>query len=531
LSLEKYSKEILLLIFILSYTIRVCPYVSSGVPYHTDSWPMIRNIEVLVENSPTPLDPKVGFDSYNIFWPGLIFFGGLTSVLLHVPPITLMPLLSPLVSSISVLMFFVLLRKLKFDVHSSLAATLIFGSGAILLIGAGVTKQGFAFPLCFMLLILSVSGPSVKTALLSVTTILTLTISHHLTSVITLFLMFLLTTSRVLFKGEQVNRRISILILSAFSVFLYCYIFLYARNITLIELKEADIISLVSYIIVATAPLLLNLFYPEKFTKVFQAWVVFLFLGVITLTYLSFKVNVELGAPVASFDLAPLTLSYILIGFLVVLCVFLTRESLGHGLSFFLLWMLGLLGVVSYTIFGTPGLTSITLRLSDFLYPSLMVPAAYTLVTLAKRNSALKFLSVVLLMAIAISSAFILPYTAFYSGTFGGSQRVYTQSDIAVSNWVVSNSLNGSNLYGDVRFSYVIQEYFGREVKVNEGFNYLVMGKNPPLGLLLMSSTMLETGYITFVSGTSINETLFTYNNDTRVCIIYSSNHDKILLS
>jgi hypothetical protein len=134
-------------------------------------------------------------------------------------------------------------------------------------------------------------------------------------------------------------------------------------------------------------------------------------------------------------------------------------------------------------------------------------------------------------MAIAISSAFILPYTAFYSGTFGGSQRVYTQSDIAVSNWVVSNSLNGSNLYGDVRFSYVIQEYFGREVKVNEGFNYLVMGKNPPLGLLLMSSTMLETGYITFVSGTSINETLFTYNNDTRVCIIYSSNHDKILLS
>ena len=61
----------LISVFLLSVFLRMYPTIISGLPFSTDSWPLIRNAEKLVESSPTPLNGKL-FDGYNNYWLSLI---------------------------------------------------------------------------------------------------------------------------------------------------------------------------------------------------------------------------------------------------------------------------------------------------------------------------------------------------------------------------------------------------------------------------------------------------------------------------
>ncbi|MGI0078280.1 MAG: hypothetical protein ACRECH_01505 [Nitrososphaerales archaeon] len=76
----------------VAVVLRLYPYFLSGVPWGTDAWPLIRNTNEMLANSPTSLGGNPIFDSYNIYWPAVSLFGALASLIFGVTPIVAMPI-------------------------------------------------------------------------------------------------------------------------------------------------------------------------------------------------------------------------------------------------------------------------------------------------------------------------------------------------------------------------------------------------------------------------------------------------------
>ncbi len=83
----------LLLLLLLAVGLRLYPAVMSGVPFSTDAWSPIRNTELLMQNTPIPLNDAV-FDGYNNFWPANSLFGAVIIPSNGLPPIALCLFLS-----------------------------------------------------------------------------------------------------------------------------------------------------------------------------------------------------------------------------------------------------------------------------------------------------------------------------------------------------------------------------------------------------------------------------------------------------
>ncbi|MEM4576223.1 MAG: hypothetical protein QW701_02030 [Candidatus Nezhaarchaeales archaeon] len=72
--------------------------MSSGLPFSTDAWPLIRNTELLLENTPVSLSHEV-FDGYNNYWPASSIFGAVFSLISGLSPMVAMSMSIPAVHS------------------------------------------------------------------------------------------------------------------------------------------------------------------------------------------------------------------------------------------------------------------------------------------------------------------------------------------------------------------------------------------------------------------------------------------------
>ena len=483
--------------------IRLIPYLSTGVPYHTDTYAVLPLMDLLKLKTPTELTPTSGFDSYNVYWPGLIVYAVVHSLITGYGPKELTPITLPIINALSTLPLIVLLRSLGMSKNSSVITSLIFGLvGTESVLGAGVTKEGYA--LTIMMTVLALTSLAVIRGLknsyyLLVITYSSLIITHHLLSVITLVMISYLIITYL--TGEVFIKRLvlSLSVLLINSATLLTYIYSYSINALPIikTLTTSDIISLVAYEYVATLPIILSVIVRNELRRLIRLWFVGIYVLVALLTIAVSRVEVVFNAPtVSTYELVLFT-PYLIIALLGLVSVGRVCER--YLSTFTYLVVLGLVGIELYLIFGTPGLISEAYRLSTFIYLGTSILTAYTVTTV--KSKSVKTLMLTTLSIALLVSTYVVPYTAFNSTYVGGSQRVYLPSDIVASDFI-RYYVGNVSVCGDLRLKYLL--YLDVGVDVGGGLKYLLNYSRLNC-YLVVNDLFREVGYVALAYGVPVH--------------------------
>ncbi|MDE1858218.1 MAG: hypothetical protein KGI26_04015 [Thaumarchaeota archaeon] len=510
------SRAVTVAVFVvvfISFALRAYPYVSSGVPYHTDTYPQLANVRNLVANSPVPLSPGNGFDSYNILWPADTLFYAVSSVLLGGVPIAVMPLLGPLAASTAALLFYALLRSFDIEWRASLVGTLLFAvAGGTVMISTGVTKEAFAIPLLFLTVLLMngwLRRGSRAGLALSVGAFGALLAAHSLGSVVGLLLCSYLAFAYIVSPGRP-GRRVAVTVgvLALFSAMSYLYFYVYAVSSLPYDLQPSDLVAVFGYEALLTAPVWLSAAFRLGLRRWTGAWIGAIALAVGVLFASAVAYHPLLDSPVASPYVLALLVPYVAVAFLAAFGI--SRAKQGASLTgpvFAAVWTLGMLGIVAFSAFGTPGAVGTTLRIFDFVYPGVAVLGGLALSGVMASGKLGGGVGALALGALVVASAFVVPYSAYWSGPLGGSQRVYTQAEVAALSWTGSAPANAS-VYADARYVYLASYYTGRAIDLGGGYLFLAGISNFTGGCLILDGLVAQIGYVGGTYGLPVNMTL-----------------------
>ncbi|MCS7108357.1 MAG: hypothetical protein N3G48_07360 [Sulfolobales archaeon] len=498
---------------------RLLPYLLTGIPYHTDTYALLPLMELLKHRTPIELTPEAGFDKYNIYWPGVITYAVVHSEVTGLRPSDLTVIAVPVVNSLSVLILTVFLRVLGMPKKPSIIASLIYGlAGSEAVIGAGVTKEGYAFTLLLFTLALSaytIFKGCNRSAFLTLITYVTLTFTHHLTSVVAALLIYYLLISYL--AGDVLMMRLlkASALVATNVLILATYVFVYSGRAlpTLTLFSESDMISLFAYKLVTPLPIWLSLITRKPLIKLIKLWFVSIYVLTASLAVLSTRVSLVFGAPtVSDYELLLFT-PYLLHSLIAITFV---GKILSHiHLSFFTyLTLLGLLGVEYYLIFGSPALISEAYRLSTFIYLGISVLAAYSFYVVKVKK--LKILLSTVLLFTSLACIYVVPYTALHSGYVGGSQRIYHYSDLITADYVSAYGGSSNVFCGDLRLSYLL--YLRKEVDVYGGLKYLtrMSGLNC---YLVVNELFRDVGYVAFDYGIPVYLGDDTFVNNQKIYV------------
>ena len=111
---------------IIALALRLYPTFISGMPFSTDAWPLIRNTELLMQNTPVPLDSKL-FDGYNNFWPASSIFSAALSQVTALSPLNTMAIGIPIAAALTLPIFFVA-KKITENSKISIIATVLLAA-------------------------------------------------------------------------------------------------------------------------------------------------------------------------------------------------------------------------------------------------------------------------------------------------------------------------------------------------------------------------------------------------------------------
>ena len=497
----------------IAFALRASPYLASGVAYHTDTYPQLANARNLVASSPVPLSPGDGFDSYNILWPADTLFYAVSSVLLGGAPIAVMPLLGPLVTSTAALLFYALLRSFDIERRASLVGTLLFAvAGGTVMISTGVTKEAFAIPL-LVLTVLLMNGwlrrGSRAGLALSLGSFGALLAAHSLASVVGLLLCSYLAFAYIVSPGRP-GRRVALTagVLALFSVMSYLYFYVYAVSYLPYDLQPSDLVAVFGYEALLTAPVWLSAAFRLGVRRWTGVWMGGIALAVAVLFASALAYRPLLDSPVASPYVVALLAPYVAVAFLAAFGV--SRGEDGASMTgpvFAATWALGVLGIVAFSAFGTPGEVGTTLRIFDFAYPGVAVLGGLALSGVMGSGKLRGGAGALAVGALVVSSAFIVPYSAYWSGPLGGSQRVYTPGEVAALAWTGSAPANAT-VYGDARYGYLASYYTGRVIDLGGGYLFLAGVSNFTGGCLILDGLVSQIGYVGWAYGLPVNMTL-----------------------
>ena len=111
----------LLIPLAIALSLRLYPTLITGMPFSTDGWPIIRNTELLIKNTPIALNSNI-FDGYNNFMPANSIFSAILSQVTSIAPINAMALGMPIVGALAIPIFYVLVNRItknsKVSLHS-----------------------------------------------------------------------------------------------------------------------------------------------------------------------------------------------------------------------------------------------------------------------------------------------------------------------------------------------------------------------------------------------------------------------------
>ena len=243
-------------ICLVAVSIRLYPTIISGLPFSTDAWPLIRNTELLIANTPTPITDSV-FDGYNNYWPGIQLFGAVIAQVMALPVADAMAWGVPFAAALTIPIFFMLARKLTQNTKTATVAALLLATAfPYALFTAGVTKETFASPLFFTLILLFLLKPNWKTTLLFMLTSFTLVLSHNFTAflaVVTLWGLCLALVTAKKSSSTQLEAQPRMLYAVVLSGLAVLYLVLFAYPAMNVALTVSDLLSVGAYEVLLVA--------------------------------------------------------------------------------------------------------------------------------------------------------------------------------------------------------------------------------------------------------------------------------------
>ncbi|MEM2588151.1 MAG: hypothetical protein QXV23_07635, partial [Candidatus Bathyarchaeia archaeon] len=240
---------------IIALALRLYPSLMSQLPFSTDSWPLIRNAEVLLEHTPVNLEEEI-FDGYNNYWPSSSIFGAVVSLVTGSSPMAAMALGIPAAAALAIPLFYTLTCRFYGKISPAFIASIILATSfPYALSTAGAIKETYASPLLMLLVLIVLSSWGWRGAALFAISSATLAMTHHLTSVVALaalaFMMLSDSLKRFL-RGTVLERlRPTLTFMLATSIALH--FLLYAYRGFKVTLTLNDFITVISYQVVAFA--------------------------------------------------------------------------------------------------------------------------------------------------------------------------------------------------------------------------------------------------------------------------------------
>jgi len=425
-----------------------------------------------------------------------------------------MPVLTPLVSSLSLVVFVAFLGRLGLGFGPSAGASVGFGLAlGISEITAGATKEAFALPLLatFMLLLLkALQKGGLGLVAASLLTFASLLLAHHLTSVVSLFMSVYLLTFYAIAVKRGIDRRWTqvALLVSGLTLSAFYYFFVYAAPVQLVVLSPELVISIVSYEIALLLPISLALSLSNR-AGFARSWVIAVIILVFLVVVLSSRVPIGANAPVLPPALLWVFFPYAVLLLLSVVSFALSRrEEWAGGIGFSAFWGLGLLGVAAFEMFGTPGDVGVALRIVDFVLPAAAL-AVFARLSQSRpgvpRNTAVFALTAL----VAVSSFAGVLWLSFFSGPLGGSQRAYFPSNVFAADWTAGHLPSNQTLYADARFSFLLSLKPAVRVDILGGYLALARARLSGPSCLLLSSQASQVGYVLGEYGLPINLSKF----------------------
>jgi len=404
----------------------------------------------------------------------------------------------PLVSAFAVLLFFLVAKELTGKNSVALAACLMLGAAlSYTLYTSGVTKEAFASPLYFGLILLFLRRHDKRSLLLFSVLSVVLAMTHHFTAFFVTIVLVALSVAFLVGKksvGQGGNSGVSNFVFVGVHLFItVVYFLVFASPQFNSSFTSSMLLTVVAYQVVFVALGLWVVFGPKKpsvkqvFVRfgvalVVGFWVVYTVLYTCTLSgaFWFYALPLVVGLPLVVFGLLELY----------------RRESWLVAPFF---WLVSVLSFTGYTVFANlPGASDYTWRSMNFILPPLLVLVAlgaYRLVVLPKRVGFRRFvrpLAVLLILVVVGVNAYGMYRTVSVQDSSLGYFWVYHKSDFAASGWVAMHSAN-QTVAGDARVDYLLGEYYGVPVSVYQGLRYLG-GEGVAPEMLYIYSQMYEAG-------------------------------------
>lgn len=370
---------------------------------------------------------------------------------------------------------------------------------------AGVTKETYASPL-YLVLLLIFLHPNIgfwgRVALFSITCAALIS-AAPITAFFTLCaLSFLTFYQLVKGRGEHNNSgKRDLLLLSIFVAVTLPYYLFYGMNglnigFLLTQLLKYDILlPLISLLSVGcvSATLLIRKPWHESRTRTAVAAFAAI-ISVLTVFLLFTKMPIIPGVPLLPQRCLLYAVPFIILAPLAVIGFNYQKIRSSNAIPLF--WLTSVLVITVSFANSDIGLTP---RSVDFILPPLSILSAVGLclmLTLKKPNSKMlaKLFALILLLSIVGLNVYSMYSTVGLQEKYMLYFYVYKPQEYSAAEWFTTLS-NKQGIAGDVKVSYLLEGYFGVNVNVYQGLDYLT-GKGSKPSQLFVYDQMLKNGYV-----------------------------------
>ena len=507
---QRHRLVLLVLPLAVAIILRLYPYFLYGVPWGTDSWGLIRNTNELLAHTPTSLGGNPIFDSTNIYWPAVSLFGAVASIVFGVPSLTEMPIIIPLVASLTTLFFFLIAERLtKSSLVASISSLFFATAGFDAIFTASATKETFAYPLFMLAILLLLMKIDVKSIGIFTIASITLALSHHVTTLILLAIVgaVVVTNGVLSIAGYRKFGKIWLLPLIVGIIFV-SYVELYAKifltgAVTGIAFSFSSMIPMIALFFVSVA--VASYFSLANKVRFLLLEGILMLVASLSLLFLSTETSVLPFAPMLPTLVAILAIPYLLVGFFAIFGYKIMHDYQDRSpFAFTASWLAATLALVAYTVIGTPNGVFLIYRFFTFDYAPITIFASLAIVTLSRKLGRGSFkvagraALVTIVIGIFITSSYMSYASVVGKENLLAGHYAYSRSDYTSAQFVSKTLPKNSTLASDFMISDLYSSYFEVNVNVNQGYKYLQgvdqLGTSPS-EMLLTYSLMNTEGY------------------------------------
>ena len=543
---EKHRTLLVSIALGVAIILRLYPTLFHGAPWGTDGWPLLKDTQELLANTPTTLggNSATFADQYNVYWPGSIVFGAVSSLIFNSVPLQVMPIIIPIVAALSTLVLFAIVEKLTGSTMAAFIASLIFTTASFdAIFTASVTKETFAYPLFMvgiLLLANSIKEFSFRNVALFFVVSITLVMAHYALALILAALTGSVLIAQLVVSFSRSSRssfdfRFLIMPISLLAV-IGSYL-VYAFPGFEIPVNISDILSLSSFVILSIA---VSLYFTltKKIPITLPALILAVALVILTVSTL---VPIVPFQPIIPSSLVFDAIPYLFVGLCALIGYEISHRSFSKDqFSFLAVWIAIPLGLFGFSVFGTPDGLGFIYRLFTFIYAPAAIFAGVFLASFVEKNeigksvtptnfSLLKKTAVVIIVLIIAILCSYQTYVAVAQGqNLLGGQWGYTPSDISSAAFTRSTLVRSMNVSGDSKILYLYDQYYGVNVSVARGYQILLQGitneSNTPL---VTDKIMLLDGYNIQLYGSPLPSNWLD-NLIQHSSLIYTNGNDEI---